>query len=268
MELFPRQPDTRDQRRDYHYQSWSWSSTWRERTFESQEWEGDWSLRQRIQKRRKRKASSRVKGTDCSIIKVWERGLRSWKLSLSKICIFLRAQNINSFDLQIRMYIVVFINFWHFYQVFHFFFVSWKLECWISCPFTCPYLPSQLKIPLPLYPRVQKTGGIFTALDCWAVAQGDTGEKSLKHVAWMYPWTSPHSWAIHPQPFTCSHKACQMQWVYALTRVLFFSHLQCSLCYFPCDFIQWLGREHEGGMGRTSSSSFPHVSPWHGHTQG
>lgn len=104
---------------------------------------------------------------------------------------FLRAQNINSFDLQIRMYIVVFINSWHFYQIFLFFF---QLEIRVLDLLPL-YLPptSHLswKCPFLYTPGYRKTAGIFTALDCWAVAQGHAGEKRLKHVAKMYPWTSP-----------------------------------------------------------------------------
>ena len=77
---------------------------------------------------------------------------------------------------------------WHFY---HFFF---QLEIRVLDLLPLYLLPTShlsWKIPLPLYPRVQKMGGIFTALDCWAVAQGGAGEKSLKHVACMYTWTSP-----------------------------------------------------------------------------
>lgn len=132
---------------------------------------------------------------------------------------FLRAQNINSFDLQIRMYIVVFINSWHFYQNFSFFF-SWKLSVGSPAPLLAPTSHLSWKCPFLYTPGYRKTARIFTALDCWAVAQGHAGEKRPQST-WQkcIPERPPFSWADHPQPFTCSHKVCQTQRVCALTTV-------------------------------------------------
>lgn len=70
---------------------------------------------------------------------------------------FLRAQNINSFDLQIRMYMAVFINSDISIKFFFFFFFQLEIRVLDFLPLLlAPYLPSQLKMPLPLYPRVQK----------------------------------------------------------------------------------------------------------------
>lgn len=133
------------------------------------------------------------------------------------------------------MYVVDFINF----DIFTIFFFSWKLECWISCLFTCSLPPiSAEKSPFLCTPGYRKWGE-FSQL--WIAGQWLRGTLVRKVSSTWHactPGLPLHSWAVHPQPFTCSDKVCQTQCIYALTCMLFFSHLLCSLGCFPCDFTQ------------------------------
>lgn len=124
------------------------------------------------------------------------------------------------------------------------------------------------KIPLHLYPRVQKMGGIFTALDCWAVAQGDAGEKSLKHVAWMYTWTSP---AQLGSPLTALHVFRQG----VSDPVRLCSDMRALLQPFTVFFrlfsmwfhsVTW--QRARGRHGKDQCKLLSHIPPWQGHTQG
>lgn len=152
------------------------------------------------------------------------------------------------------MYIVVFINSWHFYQIFlFFFFFSWKLECWIS--FACPpTLHLSWKCPFLIPPGYRKTARIS---QLWTAGQWLRGTlvKASQHVAKMYPERPPHSWADHPAlhvfPQSVSDPA-----VCALTCVLFFIHLQEFFMLFSMWFHSVTWQRARGGCGKDQYKLF------------